>query len=172
MRRFSLPSVLSVVPLVLACASDAPSLDASVRADSAGDAAPDTAPDATPDVAPDLTPDVARDATPDVTDVTDVLDVADVTDAPDATTQDDVAVDAAPMDAADAVGDALVDIMFSERRDIEVPDGAVCEAVRADGGVNCREENIGPGTGLFCIRYACDVDDGGTSLDGCCRLIG
>lgn len=169
MRVFALPSVLSVVPLVLACASDAPTPDATARADVAGDAAPDVA----PDIASDVAPDIARDVPPDVADVADALDVADAMDASDATAPTDVIVaDGSPVDADDASGDALVDILFSERRDVEVPDGAVCEAVRADGGVNCREENIGPGTGLFCIRYSCDVDDGGTSLDGCCRLIG
>lgn len=149
---------------MLACASDAPTLDATAREDGTADS---TATDTTVD---------ARDAS-DVTDASDVVVVID-TGRPedarvaDAKLMDAVLEDVSAMDAGDGGGDALTDIIFSERREVEIPDGAVCEAVRADGGVNCREENVGPGTGLFCIRYSCDVDDGGTSLDGCCRLIG
>lgn len=97
--------------------------------------------------------------------VSDLVDVGDVSDAMDAA-----------LDAMDAALDAYpeVDIVFSERREVVIPDDApqpVCEGQRGDAGVSCREENV-QGTGLFCIRYRCDADDGGTNLAECCRLVG
>ncbi len=90
------------------------------------------------------------------------LDVADVADVADGA-----------FDAPDVADQGLTDIVFSERRDLVVPDGAVCEPFRLpDGGLACREENFPPGGGALCLRYLCDVDDGGTSLERCCRIVG
>jgi hypothetical protein len=104
--------------------------------------------------------------------VPDLADTGDVSDAMDAALD---AMDAA-LDAMDAPVDAYpeVDIVFSERREVVIPDDApqpVCEARRNEGGVFCYEENV-QGTGLFCIRYRCDADDGGAALSNCCRLVG
>ncbi len=112
--------------------------------------------------------DASADAVTDLVDAGDAMDAVDTLDAGDA-------MDAA-LDAMDAALDAYpeVDIMFSERREVVIPDDAprpVCEGRRDDAGVSCREENV-QGTGLFCIRYRCDADDGGASLNDCCRLVG
>jgi hypothetical protein len=87
----------------------------------------------------------------------------------------DVPLDTTPAFDATFEGFPPVDIVFSERRDVIIPDGTplpFCEARRGDAGVYCYEENVTPGLGLFCIRYACDADDGGATLDDCCRLVG
>ncbi len=104
--------------------------------------------------------------------------VSDLADASDASDAMDAALDTmdAALDAMDAALDAYpeVDIVFSERREVVIPDDApqpVCEARRSDAGVSCHEENV-QGTGLFCIRYRCDADDGGATLSDCCRLVG
>lgn len=82
--------------------------------------------------------------------------LADAADAPDVT---DVGVDVADVtDVADAGdgGDAAI----------------VCEGRRAaDGGIECREENVRPGGGFFCVRFRCDAEDGGTNYTDCCRLV-
>lgn len=79
----------------------------------------------------------------------------------------------AGMDTPDTVEETGVDIVFSERRvDVVPPDGAMCLTERNDAGmVVCREEGFPVGSGFLCLRYLCDVDDGGTSTEGCCRLV-
>lgn len=104
------------------------------------------------------------------TDVIDLLDATDVIRVIDAVI--DTSADRA--DARDA--DDAVDA--ADARDVsDAADGGdapvrVCEGARdADGGVYCREENV-QGSGMFCIRYRCEADDGGVSLGDCCRLVG
>ncbi len=73
--------------------------------------------------------------------------------------------------AADAGSDVVSDLSdVASDADRDVP-RRVCEAQRTDGGVACHEENV-QGSGLFCIRYLCAADDGGATLDDCCRLVG
>ncbi len=96
--------------------------------------------------------------------------VVDVSDAADALA--DALADAA-MDAPEAMEEVGVDIQFSERRvDVAPPDGAMCITERNDAGaVVCREEGFPLGSGFLCLRYLCGADDGGSSTDGCCRLV-
>ncbi|MFO0610404.1 MAG: hypothetical protein U0324_45005 [Polyangiales bacterium] len=100
--------------------------------------------------------------------------VVDVGDAADATLEAalDAAMDAT-LDAPEAVEEVGVDIQFSERRvDVSPPDGAMCTFGRNDAGaIVCREEGLPVGSGFLCLRYLCDADDGGSSTDGCCRLV-
>ncbi|MFO0653098.1 MAG: hypothetical protein U0326_43165 [Polyangiales bacterium] len=101
------------------------------------------------------------------TDVIDLLDATDVIHVIDAVI--DTSADRA--DAADArdVSDASDVSDAADGGDAPV---RVCEGARdADGGVYCREENV-QGSGMFCIRYRCEADDGGVSLGDCCRLVG